>query len=152
MLFEIASNELKFENQKKEIIETKAERFVSFGGTLFTIISAFFFIYLENLINKVYMIFLLGSSLFLLASILFSIISLKTYKYSSIDIRKLIIKCHDWKSDDFVKHYTGNLVEAIESRRDINIKKSKALKKSIILFFISLLFLIIAILLFILNL
>ncbi len=152
LLYEIACRELEIEKDRKENIETKANRFVLFGGILFSIISAYFFVSFDKIINKFYLVFLLISLISLAISIFFFIYCLKTYKYTYFNMKELIIFGHSLEYDVIIKRLTGTFSKYIHQRRVKNDKKVKFLYIGIRVFFIGLILMIFGIFFFMFNL
>ncbi len=152
LLFDTSIRELDIEKERKENIETKAQRFVIFSGILFSIISTYFLVFFDRALNKIYLVFLILSIIILTISILYFIYTLKTYNYTYFDMEELIIFAQDCNYDDLIKRLTGTFSEYITERRVINNHKVSFIVIGYRFFFSSLILMIIGIVLFICNL
>ena len=94
MLYDIANRERNLEIERKEILETKAQRFTTFGGIFISIISTYFFFTGNNqdiippLIKweLIVSLVIFGISLFLF------LLSMRTMRDKTFDMEKLANK------------------------------------------------------------
>jgi len=144
MLYDIANRERDLEIERKEKLETKAQRFTTFGGIFISIISTYFIFTTNNqdtipLLIKwdlIVAILIFGISLFLL------LLSMRTMGDKTFDIEKLVNKIGNNGLNVAIRKIIGNLIQYTKFIRKVNNNRAKFLYFGIGFFFGGLLFMI----------
>ena len=144
LLYDIANQERNLEIQRKEKLETKAQRFTTFGGIFISIISTYFFFTADNqdtipLLIKIFLILAItvfGFSIFLL------LLSMRTMRDITFDVESLATQIVNLKLDVAIGKVIGNLMQYTKVIRGVNNHRAKLLFFGIGLFFIGLIFMI----------
>ena len=142
LLYHIANQERNLEIERKEKLETKAQRFTTFGGIFISIISTYFFFTTDNqdtipLLIKVFLIITItvfGLSIFLL------LLSMRTMRDITFDVESLATQFVNLKLDIAIGKVTGNLIQFTKVIRGVNNYRAKLLFFGTGLFFIGLIF------------
>ena len=150
LLYETTIRELGNEKERRENIETKAQRFVIFSGILFSVVSTYFLGFFKTF-DKIYLIIFIISLIGLAVSIFFFTYTLKTYNFKYFDVEKLIIFAQNYEYVGLIKRLTGTFSDYIIERRYINNRKVKFLDVGCIFFFISLALMVLGIFFFMFN-
>jgi len=137
LLFDIANRERNLEMERKEKLETKAQRFTTFGGIFISIISTYFIFTANNqdtipLLIKwelIVAVVIFGISIFLL------LLSMKTMRDKTFDVEKLTHKISSNDLNIAIAKIIGNLIQFTKFIRNINNIRAKFLFFGIIFFF-----------------
>ncbi len=137
IIYDIANRERNLEIKRKEKLETKAQRFTTFGGIFISIISTYF-IFTANvqdvmpLLIKwelIVAILIFGISLFLL------LLSMRIMGDKTFDIEKLVNKIGNNELTVAISKIIGNLIQYTNFIRKINNNRAKFLFFGIGFFF-----------------
>lgn len=137
LLYDIANRERGLEIERKEKLETKAQRFTTFGGIFISIISTYFIFTANNqdtipLLIKwelIVAVMIFGISLFLL------LLSMRTLRDKTFDVEKLTKKISDNELNVALAKIIGNLIQYTKFIRNINNHRAKLLYFGIDFFF-----------------
>ena len=144
LLFNIANQERNLEIQRKENLETKAQRFTTFGGIFISIISTYFFFIANNretipILIKWFLIIaitIFGVSEFLL------LLSMRTLRDNNFNVESLAIQIVNLKLDVAIDKVSRNLIQYTKVIRGDNNHRAKLLLFGSGLFFTGLIFMI----------
>ncbi len=144
LLYDIANQERNLEIQRKEKLETKAQRFTTFGGIFISIISTYFFFTANNqdtipILIKWFLIIaitIFGVSVFLL------LLSMRTMRDVTFQVERLATQIVNLKLDVALGKVSGNLIQYTKVIRGVNNRRAKLLFFGIGLFFAGLIFMI----------
>lgn len=137
ILYDIANHERNLEIERKEKLETKAQRFTTFGGIFISIISTYFIFTANNqdtipLLIKwelIIAIMIFGISLFLL------LLSMRTLRDKTFDVEKLANKIGNNGLNVAIGKIIGNLIQYTKFIRKVNNNRAKFLFFGIGFFF-----------------
>jgi len=144
LLLNIANQERNLEIQRKENLETKAQRFTTFGGIFISIISTYFFFTANNqetipILIKWFLILtitIFGVSEFLL------LLSMRTLRDNPFNIESLAIQIVNLKLDVATGKVSRNLLQYTKVIRGVNNHRARLLFFGSGLFFAGLIFMI----------
>ena len=137
LLYDIANRERNLEIERKEKLESKAQRFTTFGGLFISIISTYFIFTANNqdtipLLIKwglIVAVIIFGISLSLL------LLSMKTMSDKTFDVEKLTHKISENELNVATAKIIGNLIQYTKFIRIINNRRAKFLFFGINFFF-----------------
>ncbi len=160
LLFELAYKELEFERKRVSNLETKALRYITLGGILFSILTTYFLFnpdseFIVNFIEslKLFKLTFIFSYVGFIISWIPLIYCMKTYTSETFDIEKLIEEYKDIVYETALKDITNielkNYVKKIAEKTKC---KSTALLWGFIIIILSAVFMVLGIILYFLNL
>lgn len=139
LLYDIVNRERNLEINRKERLETKAQRFATFSGIFISILSTYFFFILdiESIINLSWLvkgllltaISILGISLFLF------LFSMRTLRDETFNLEKLLNAIINLEFNVGLKKVITTLIQYTKITRGVNNHKAKLLLYGTIFFF-----------------
>jgi len=137
VLYDIANHERNLEIERTEKLETKAQRFTTFGGIFISIISTYFIITTNTSegIALLIKIILIGPTIIFGISLFLLLLSMRITKYKTFNVESLT---HEVENDDpknAISKIIGNFIQFTKFMRNLNDNKTKFLAFGIYFFF-----------------
>ena len=147
LLYDIANSERNLEIERKEKLETKAQRFTTFGGVFISIISTYF-IFIANILTTIPVLiklFLITAIIIFGISLLLMLLSMRLLGDSTFDLEKLSYKIENDVLEIALGKVIGNIIQYTKQLRKINNSRAKLLYFGIWGFYVGLTVLIVGI-------
>lgn len=144
LLFNIANQERKLEIQRKENLETKAQRFTTFGSIFISIISTYFFFtanHQETIPILIKWFLVIAITIFGVSDFLL-LLSMRTLRDNTFNVENLAIQIVNLKLTIAIGKVSGDLMQYTKVIRGVNNHRAKLLFYGIGLFFVGLGFMI----------
>jgi len=139
LLYDVVNRERNLENNRKEKLETKAQRFATFSGIFISILSTYFFFILdiESIINLPSFIkgVLITAICLLGISLLMFLFSMRTLRDETFDLEKLLNSIVNLELNVALKRVISTLIQYTKITRGTNNHKAKLLLYGTIFFF-----------------
>jgi len=140
LLYNIANTERNLEIERKEKLETKAQRFTTFGGVFISIISTYF-IFTANILTTIPLLIklvLITAIIIFGISLLLMLLSMRLLGDSTFDLEKLTNKIENDGLEIALGKIIGNLIQYTKHLRKINNNRAKLLYFGIWVFYLGL--------------
>ena len=147
LLYDIANNERNLEIERKEKLETKAQRFTTFGGVFISIISTYF-IFTVNILTTIPLLIklvLITAIIIFGISLLLMLLSMRLLGDSTFDLEKLTNKIENDGFEIALGKVIGNIIQYTKHLRENNNNRAKLLYFGIWVFYLGLTALIVGI-------
>lgn len=147
LLYDIANTERNLEIERKEKLETKAQRFTTFGGVFISIISTYF-IFTVNILTTIPLLIklvLITAIIIFGISLLLMLLSMRLLGDSTFDLEKLTNKIENDGFEIALGKVIGNIIQYTKHLRENNNNRAKLLYFGIWVFYLGLTALIVGI-------
>ncbi len=137
LLYDIANSERNLEIERKDKLETKAQRFTTFGGVFISIISTYF-IFMANILITIPLlikIFIITAIVIFGISLLLMLLSMRLLGDSTFNLEKLTTKIEKDGLEIALGKVIGNLIQYTKHLRKINNDRAKLLYFGILCFY-----------------
>ncbi len=136
LLYDIVNRERNLEINRKEQLETKAQRFATFSGIFISILSTYFF-FILGIINFPLFVkgFLIIAICLLGVSLILFLFSMRTLRDETFDLEKLLSTLVKLEFNTALKKVISNLIQYTKIIRGVNNHKAKLLFYGTIFFF-----------------